>query len=553
MSFASPFSGGRFGYSQLSGFTNTGPRGAGQLTPNGFAQYDYSLGLNIKKLPQQLDDRELTVALNVYLRAEGGVEMRKGITPHGASRGATPMEGGVRFFQNVVHGVAQANPVKMSLGQQGGTLINLDTGTQIGATNALGASAKPWSVTRVFDPDYAGGATDCLVICTGSGGPYLFDGTTITAPASWANVAGARWCCMLNGILWFGGIPIQPNLLYGTQVGHPETLVFYDLFTMSAPITGLCAQGTGPQAGLVIGMNTGICVLYGTGPQNWYMQDIPMADGVVAGRTMIAVNGVVYFLGRLAIYAFDGSQVSPISDQVEPWILNDPLYPDFPMNGDRSTAFAWFYNNRLYVGYDSGNLGYPTAYLCCHLNVNGAWSIHSGPKLIAAFLLDAPGDGINGTPLACVVLDATTGQAYDWDTYADAALHTVSDNGVAIQAICLSKYFKIGLPGTPKALTRLYPELFTETFAGSLQADTDYGSSSVSQLLSPQTTVQMLWDAANWDEGNWSPGAGLQYLQQRVDVNITAEAFAFGIFSNDTNPPWRFVGVTGEYAQKPAA
>lgn len=542
-----------------------GAKQYGAKEPQSFAQYDYSLGLNIKKLPQQLDDRELTIALNVYLRAEGGIEMRKGIAARGALLSASPGKGLTRFWQQVVDGVPQPTPVKFLLAQIGGTLFNVDTGAQIGAPNALGASAKPWCVRRVYDPD-TGGGTDVLVICTGSGGPYLFDGTTISTPAGWAAVASAGSCEVLNGILWFGNIPSQPNLLYGTQIGHPQTLVFYDLFTMSAPIVGLCAQSTGPQAGLVIGMNTGVATLYGTGLQNWYLQDSPGQDGVVAARTMIAIDGTVYFLGREAIYAYDGLNApTPISTPVEPWILNDPLYPDFPMNGDRSTAFAWYYNRRLHVGYDSGVVGYPTAYLVYHLpNPNavpgayqglqqyapGGWTVLAGPKLMAACTLTAPGDGINASPLGCVVLDATRGQAYNWDVYNGQGTtgHNVDDAGTPIQAVCLSKYFKIGLPGAPKKMKRLYPELFVEQFDGELQCVTDYGSSSLSQLLSPSSTAQGIWDASQWDQANWAGGT-LNYFKERVDVDIQAEAFAFGIVSSDTNPPWRFVGVTGQYTQ----
>ena len=45
-------------------------------------------------------------------------------------------------------------------------------------------------------------------------------------------------------------------------------------------MTGLCAAGSGASATLIIGLNTGISVLYGTGPSTFYLQGIPFQDGV---------------------------------------------------------------------------------------------------------------------------------------------------------------------------------------------------------------------------------------------------------------------------------
>ena len=48
-----------------------------------FACFGFRGGLNIKDMPQELDDGDLTVAYNVYLRSDGGIEQRKGMNARG--------------------------------------------------------------------------------------------------------------------------------------------------------------------------------------------------------------------------------------------------------------------------------------------------------------------------------------------------------------------------------------------------------------------------------------------------------------------------------------
>lgn len=507
-----------------------------------FAVYGFPGLLNIKSAPQEVADTDLTQAVNVYGSADGAVNMRRGMTTHGAQFSASPGLGMYRFFQQVLAGAPVAT-ISKTIAQVGGTMWNVDTGTQIGGTNALGANAQAWSVAPCFDPTATGGATDCLAICTGDGGPYLFNGTTITTPAVWStSVPNARWCAVVNGVLWFAGVKAQPNLVWGSGINAPETLPFYNEFTVSRPVTGLGVIGAGAQSALVVGMTKGLSVLSGVGPNTFFLQEIPSTDGVAAGRTMIAVDAIVYYLGNSAIYSFDGTTITPISTKVEPWILNDPIYPDFPMNGSRLTAWAYYYNRRVYFFYDSGQVGHPNTALVWDLNLQG-WTIYTGPKLVAGCLLDAPGDASPPLPL---VLDAMKGQAYNFDVF--NSLSGVDDAGTTISATATTKYFKIGAAGTPKTLMRVYPEFFIATaFAGTFSAITDYGLSS-SSVVVPLTQGAALWDVGLWDTALWS--SGLQtFFKQRIDFNIEGEAFAFSVSTIDTNPPWKFVGASGTISQ----
>ena len=632
-----------------------------------FAAYGFAGGLNIKSMPQELDDSELTVAYNVYLRTDGGVEMRKGMNARGG-----PLGGGqvgkniVRFSQTIVNGVpvSLTNPTRFLLAQIGDTLFNYDGSSQIGATGALGANSLPWSAVQAFDGgsavvlavppapvvsagvsgagtslngtyqtlitwinvsgeslassavsvvvgsgaslgfsspaaygnalsyayyvSTAGGAvstatkqgtkpigtgvslaslsvatslptinnaiapSDVLVICTGVSGPYIFDGSQIYTPAAYSAVSAARWCSSLNGIVWFGGIASQSNLVAATLVGnHIEQPNSF--FSMTAPVTGLAPLGAGALGGMTVGHYKGLSVIYGTGSANFFENDFIHSDYPDAGRTMISVDGLIFFLGSTAIWMFDGTNITRISDKVEPWILNDPLHPDFPMNGNRTLSFCWFYNNRLHFGYDSGNLGYCTAYLIFDLIVQG-WTLFFGPKLSGACLLDAPGDT---DPHACVVIDATTGQAYNWDQYNGLGTngHGVTDNGNEITALFQTKYYKIEEPGCKKKIVRWYPEAFVESFTGQFTLTTDYGMVTYSQV-SALTTTQMEWDVSDWDQANWASATPVFFqpklevgnatgstvagiASQLSDTTLEFEAISFGVQNNGSDPPFQ--------------
>ena len=531
----------------------------GQAKSTDFGFYDMRGGLNVKAAPQLVGDEDLTLAEDGYLRAEGGFQSRNGMSTFGTAINAQPLIL-ARFYQEVLQGNVLSNPVLMVLGQTVGALYEIpSTGAVTPIGSIGGATAKPMTWVRIQDPNdphFPGGLTDCMVICTGSGGPYIFDGTNLYAPAGWSAAVGARWCAAVNGILWFGGIPAFPNQVFGTGDGilqSMETLPAIRNFVLSAPVTGLCAQGSGATAALVIGRNTGLSVLYGTGPTNFFLQDVPFPDGVVAGRTMVSAYGNVYFLGHMAYYVFDGQSVpQPISDKVEPWILNDPLTPGFPMNGDWSKSWACVYNNRIHLGYISAG---SYVILCYDLVVNGWTVLTPNPGLASMILLDAPGDP---NPYQALVGDAVAGQAWNWDVlgspggFAAAAM----DGPNPVLAIVQSKYFKLGEPGTNKRLQRFYPEfLVAGQFVASITLRTNYGATTLNSLaVNPGTAVGTgVWDLSMWDDALWAGVTGtVSFLapDSRLDYPGTqADAFAFGVQMNQALAPWIWVGGTGVFTQ----
>ena len=335
-------------------------------------------GLNVKGAGQILDDEDLTIAYNVYLRPDGAIQLRNGMNALDSPISGANQLIMARYYIGVQNGAAVVPNKLFLLAQLGNTLYNYATGASIGAISNGVTNAQPMTVVQLQDvnnPHFVSGLTDVLVICTGSGGPYVYDGTNLYTPVGWASAASASWCALVNGILWFGGIPAFPNQIFGAGDGiiqSMETLPAIRNFVLSTPVMGLVEQGSGATATLVIGVNGGISVLYGTGPSTFYKQDIPMSDGVSAGRTMCSDAGNIYFLGNSNAFEFDGQTIpQPITKKVEPWILNDPLYQgtnNYPMTGNRNLSWATIYNNRLHLGYCSGTT-VPNTILCFDLSL----------------------------------------------------------------------------------------------------------------------------------------------------------------------------------------
>ncbi len=537
-----------------------------------FAFYGLNGGINVKSAPQTVADNELTVGLEGYLRADGGFQMRNGMYIYNATAtGGTGQLILARFYQDVLSGAVVNPETTALLGQVGNTLYSIPSSgawTTIGSiwNGSLAALPMSWVMFQnPNDPHFTGGLTDVMVICTGSGGPYVYDGTNLYTPSGWSSASGARWLAVVNGILWFGGIRAYPNQIFGTGDGITasfESLPAYRNFVFDSPVMGLCAQGTGSTAALVVGKNVGLSVLYGTGPNTFYVQDVPMNDGVAAGRTMIYDSGVVYFFGQRAMWAFDGQTVPvSISDKIEPWILNDPFYQgpgNYPVS---SSNYAWtqIYNNRLHFGYISGTSTVPNTLLMYDIITRG-WTV-SQPNggLSSMILLNAPSDP---NPYTAYAGSATTGLPMQWDyvplTTTNAIYDDAPNNTVPVLASVQTKYFKIGEPGTTKALMRFYPEMLVSgNFSQPFTVITDQGASTASTLLDQVTsgTSGAIWDSSTWDASVWG-GGGIGFLNfgppaSRLDFpGVEAESFSFGITMNAASSPWIWSGGSGVFGQR---
>lgn len=499
-----------------------------------FTASNFAGGLNVRgfRSPQLLADNDLSDAYNGYLTT-GGFLMRNGLSSYQSAIGGTgAVKGLARFYQQVKNGAAVS--VKATLAQVGDTLYNADTPASIGS---IGTSTQPMTWVRVTDPNdpnFISGNTDVIVICTGSGGPYVYDGTNLYTPAGWASAAGAQYCALVNGVVFFAGMGTAPRTILGTGDGTTnnsfESLDATAVFNVSNPVTALCSLGTGAPSALCVGTTNGLTVVYGTGTANYQQQDIPFFyDGPVSGRAMIYEAGTVYFLGRQAVYAFDGQNAPvQISIKVEPWIQNDGYTPGYPLAGDVTKAFLSVYKNRLHLGYINGST--MDTFLVYDLLIQGWTVLQTTPGVYSMCLLDAPGD--SG---AAVVGSSAGPAALNWDVE-PAIGSNVTDNGTAITARVRTKFFKIGVPGTAKVLTRSYAELQTNgNISGSQSIYTDYNTTAAATNTFSQTSASQ---------------GSIVGLSARQDWSLQGDAFAFGVQTTGSSAPWTLNAITATFSQQ---
>lgn len=80
--------------------------------------------------------------------------------------------------------------------------------------------------------------------------------------------------------------------------------------------------------------------LYGTGPANYSFQTVSNSIGCVNYRTIKEVNGVLYFLGKDGVYAYNGGTLPKlISDNIKEYVADM----------DVTTACAGVYNETYYL------------------------------------------------------------------------------------------------------------------------------------------------------------------------------------------------------------
>lgn len=524
-----------------------------------FAVKGFAGGINVKDVPQWIGDSDLTMALNGYLKPGGGFASRMGMTLKttlGATS-TTPISGLARFYQEIKNGSAVVSS-PFSVAQVGNQLYNVDTNTAIGTIGT--GFMQCVHAQDPNDPNFTSGLTDVLVICTGTGGPYVYDGVNLYTPAGWSAAAGAKYCAVVNGIIYFGGIPGAPNQVFGTGNGQlgdvsMETLPAWRNFAYTGFVTGLCALGSGAQAVLCVGRQDGATLLGGTGIDNYYQQDVPFGDGVTP-YTMLPVPGGLIFLGNQAVYFFDGyNPPQRLSDKIEPWVLNDALTGGYVMSS-RTSCFAWVYENRYHLAYNSTFVtGSGANTILVYDLIEQGWTVLvTTPGISCATLLNAPGDS---APWKCLVGSSQGYQVFNWDVEPVAG-QPATDNGVPFIITFQTKFYTLGVPGTNKVLTRLYPALFVSgSFEASVLAQSDYGNTqSAETFLAAVQNANNEWDQAQWDVGQF--GGSTSWIPfvapaTRTDFDsLEGDTFSFGIQTNAATSPFIIGGFTGAFHQRGA-
>jgi hypothetical protein len=223
------------------------------------------------------------------------------------------------------------------------------------------------------------------------------------------------------------------------------------------------------------------------------------------------------------------------------------------MTGYWNLTWAAVYNNVLHLGYCS-NSTTPNTILALDLDLL-AWTVLTPtPGLASMILLDAPGDP---NPYECLVGSSTTGQVYEWDYVTDDIAMPATDGTTPVMSQAQSKFFKVGVPGTNKAMQRFYPEFFVAgDFMGTFTLSTDYGNQINNAVIDNPVvpTNILIWDEGAWDDAVWAGNqtfVSYGFPASRIDFPGTqGDSFAFGFFNTAAIAPWIWAGGTGVYSQR---
>ena len=226
------------------------------------------------------------------------------------------------------------------------------------------------------------------------------------------------------------------------------------------------------------------------------------------------------------------------------------------MTGNQNLTWATIYNNRLHLGYCSGT-STPNTILCLDLTLNAWTTLVPGFAISSMVLFDAPQDP---NPYTCYVGSAASGNVSQWDYVPAVSSGNVYDGAsstLPVLAQVQSKYFKIGVPGTNKALQRFYPEFqISGAFSTNFTVSTDYGLVTTQAETTSRTPVTSvgIYDQSTFDQavfGGSSTFVPFGPPLSRLDfTGPQGESFAFGLMMTNPSAPWVWSGGTGVFNQR---
>lgn len=264
-------------------------------------------GLNLRDAALEVSPEELTDGLNFRLDERGALIKRTGFTTYGAAILAAAVKELWSYLPS--NGSYQ---LVAYLGNGDVRTSTLEAGTWTTRASALSVARQPSSV-QYLDTLYVGNGTDAL---------QTWDGTT------WATVAAAPKGALLavwRNRLWIAGDPLQPRRLYWSDLGNPASWVnvatnYVDLpgygpITALAPSPSADAQGTSPSSGdrLLVFRERATNAVYDSSDNVAGVTSgganvlIDPQMGAVNQRSIAAVRGRLFLLGRLGVYSTDGT------------------------------------------------------------------------------------------------------------------------------------------------------------------------------------------------------------------------------------------------------
>lgn len=289
---------------------------------------DFKGGLNTRDSKHRIGDNEAVVLLNLISIKGGGLEKRKGTSKYNSS---------VISSDKTVHSLYRFYKSAISYRKM---LVVCDSTLYVGDDGA-GTFASVGSLS-VSDPCFFATWGDVCYMFNGTI-KKQYDGTTLSDIGG--SPPAGKYVVFRKDRLYVAGVSGAPNRLYFCETGDATTWNtgsnYIDVRSNDGDkITGILPIGDN----LVVYKNNSIWLLTGTSASDFFLTEVVAGKGCMAPKSLVADKSIHYFLHRVGVYAFNGSEAVKISGKIDPEI--DGIAPNYFEN-----AAAIIYKERYWLSY----------------------------------------------------------------------------------------------------------------------------------------------------------------------------------------------------------
>jgi hypothetical protein len=412
-------------------------------------QYDFSGGINIAQPGHLIGDIECYANIPTYDGTKNcywnvGIKKRLGTLKVNSVAVTSKLVNGIRFYRSttpLMTTIIASDYITET------KIFYLDSGSPP-AFVEIAAGAGSTAFDTGADITFAKWK-DSLYIAGGTTGNAVIQ--KITYSAGWVRTdivdltAKPQIVCAHRDRLWAAGGDIPEGQLWCSSYddetewsGAGTSAVFNIGYQDGDPIVALVSLGND----LIIYKNNSIWAMVGDNAQNWSEQKRIDNSGCSAAKSVVNVIGMGHiFIGSDNMYLYDGTTLTPIGNNIKPWLDVIPL-------SLRKNCAATYYNNYYRIAFPSSDMSTcnnKELLLDLKYLKTGriSWWIYDG-RNIAAYI---PYTGPQDTNIL-TICDGVVGYLREIDV-------GMQDDGADYEMQFHSKYFVFDQPNTEKNYDRL--------------------------------------------------------------------------------------------------
>jgi len=470
---------------------------------------NFSGGLNVLAEDTLIADNEAKVLTNWEFSKSGPITKRKGSLKYNSSEIAS----------SPVHSLFRAylsDGTKFMLAIVGSTLYKGNDGA--------GTWASVGSVTTTNPATFAMWQ-DKVYIANGHTLVHSYDGTTLATVATSPEIL---YIAFHRDRLYGTGDSSNPNTLYYSDIGDPATWDTAGNVFQVRENDGDVSTGIAPmQDFLAVYKKNSIWMLAGNSDSDFSLFQVSASIGCDAPKSLVAYENLHYFLDRTGVYVFNGSQLTNISEKIQ------PVLDDIPRT-ELTTAVAVVYNRQYLLAHAKSGSAENDSIVMLDLRLGG-WVTWEGLNVSSFTLWDGGDD--EGEIYAG---DSGSGFARRLDT-------GLQDDSTDITVQYESKHFSLGQNPLSFKVCKLV-HMMTEFVVVSpvLTVNVDWSSQSQSLIFSIASSVA-LFDVALFDVDVFAID-GIKTTQKALRIDPSSGESMKGRFFNlsiseTSSVSWKMVAI----------